>query len=275
MYKNFILFIFILLLIFIGCKKSKVHTNEELQNRDLFSYYDGEKWGFRNKYYVIIVECKYSLVDSFIEDRAAVQIKGKWGFVDTDGKEITSLKYDHVNNFNNGLAKFNIGGWSEGRWGFIDKEGKEIIDLTNYVDADMVHFSEDRAVVVTRNSGEFKWGFIDKEGKEVIPLKYDNARDFKEGLAAVNIGFIFGKWGFINKEGKEVIPVKYDFVLDFSEGLAAAELNNKWGFINIEGKNIIPFKYDEVEKFQKGNAVVKLNGKTGFVNKNGKEFWKE
>ena len=34
-----------------------------------------------------------------------------------------------------------------------------------------------------------KYGFIDITGKEVIPAKYDETKDFYEGLAAVNLAY--------------------------------------------------------------------------------------
>src|SRR5438445_13333722 len=42
---------------------------------------------------------------------------------------------------------------------------------------------------------EGKFGYIDKTGKVVIPLTYDEAYDFREGLARVEIN---GKTGFVD-----------------------------------------------------------------------------
>jgi len=70
-----------------------------------------------------------------------------------------------------------------------------------------------------------------------------------------------GKWGFINKSGKEIIPIKYDHARVFSDGLAAVRLNDKWGFIDPTGKIVTQFKYDEVHQgFSNGRAVVAVGG---------------
>ncbi len=45
---------------------------------------------------------------------------GKWGFVDTTGKEIVPCIYDDAGYFNEGLANVK----KEEQWGFIDKTGK-------------------------------------------------------------------------------------------------------------------------------------------------------
>ena len=142
-----------------------------------------------------------------------------------------------------------------------------------------------------------KFGFRIKSTGEVIVLpKYDNARSFSEGLAAVKLN---GKYGFIDKTGKEIIPLIYDnvWVWDFNEGLAKVKLNGKWFYIDKNGKEIPhlnnksvnfrddmaktelnnknkqeipPLKYDYISPFVEGLARVKLNGKYGFIDKTGK-----
>jgi len=62
----------------------------------------------------------------------------------------------------------------------------------------------------------YKWGFVDETGNEVIPFKYDEAKEFSEGFAAVKLN---NKWGFINKTGKVILPLKFSKVGKFSEGL--------------------------------------------------------
>ena len=50
-------------------------------------------------------------------------------------------------------------------------------------------------------------------------LRFDEARDFSEGLAAVHIG---DKWGFIDETGRMAITPQFDFVGDFHDGRARA-----------------------------------------------------
>lgn len=51
----------------------------------------------------------------------------------------------------------------------------------------------------------------------VIEAKYDYARNFSDGLAAVKKQ---GKFGYIDKRENVIIPFKYDVAWDFSEGMA-------------------------------------------------------
>lgn len=57
----------------------------------------------------------------------------------------------------------------------------------------------------------------------MIPQKYNMARPFSEGFAAVGMGdepSSNGKWGFINTLDEPVIPIQYEKVGDFREGFA-------------------------------------------------------
>ena len=110
-----------------------------------------------------------------------------------------------------------------------------------------------------------KYGFK-KDGVVVIPIKYDDAWDFSEGLAMVELN---RKRGYIDRGGKEVIPFKYDDAWDFREGLAAVELNGKWGHIDKTGNEVTPIKYDGAVSFVNGKARVKLNGKWVYIDKQG------
>lgn len=81
-----------------------------------------------------------------------------------------------------------------------------------------------------------KWGFITEAGKEAIPFIYDEAHDFKDGLAAVKVDSL---WGFIDYTGMMVIKPVYDKVLDFSESRAIAQINNRWMVIDKKGNVVV------------------------------------
>ena len=64
--------------------------------------------------------------------------------------------------------------------------------------------------------------------------KYQNVRSFSEGLAPVQASG--GKWGYINERQQFVIPPRFDDAKEFQSGKAAVKLNGKWGFINKRGE---------------------------------------
>ncbi len=130
-------------------------------------------------------------------------------------------------------------------------------------------FSEGLAAVQAKNG---KWGYIDKKGNVVIPLIYgriydDNAAKFHNGIALITTG---SKYFFIDKTGQTVSSL-YDYVDTFSaEGLAKVRTNNKQGLVDRSGKPVTPL-YDKIGNFSEGLARVELNKKIGYIDTTGKE----
>ncbi len=121
---------------------------------------------------------------------------------------------------------------------------------------------------------------------------YDRENSFRDGMAAVNVGFkdvatdhIYdpregyarmtineGKWGYINEKREEVIPVIYDQAGNFSEGLAVVKLNGESFFIDKTGKRLFECVYDTFWSFCNGLGTVRKSGKCGFINRQGEEI---
>ena len=101
----------------------------------------------------------------------------------------------------------------------------------------------------------FKYGYINKSGEIVIELKYGDARDFSEGLAAVKID---GLDGYINRAGQIIIKPQFDYAGKFSEDLAGVrDANDKYGYINKSGAYVIEPQFEDAYEFTNGRAIVK------------------
>jgi hypothetical protein len=112
-----------------------------------------------------------------------------------------------------------------------------------------------------------------------VPATFDGAFNFREGLAAVEVGKLFG---FIDKTGKAVIAPRFDAVggipSGFSEGIAAVRIGQKWGYIDRAGKIVINPQFggdaldDELNdwSFHHGIASVLIAGKNGYVDRTGR-----
>lgn len=104
-------------------------------------------------------------------------------------------------------------------------------------------------------SHPYIYSYIDKSGEVIIDAsKYQAARDFSDGLAAV--ASADGRWGFIDKSGKEVISPQFEQALGFSEGLAGVSIGGFWGFIDKTGRVVIEPQFGVVNVFSEGIAVV-------------------
>ena len=69
-----------------------------------------------------------------------------------------------------------------------------------------------------------KQGFIDRTGKIVIEARFDEARVFSEGLAAVRVG---DKWGYVDPSGRMVIEPQFDMAVPFYDGLALVHMGSE------------------------------------------------
>jgi WG containing repeat len=125
-----------------------------------------------------------------------------------------------------------------------------------------------------------RYGYIDKSGKLVIPFQYKNARNFSEGLAAVE-GEKDGNskaFGYIDKTGKIAIAPQFLTAGKFSGGLAPVTTETARGYINKAGKMVLKLKYTVMSEFQENLALVGTESKDpqnsrdkyGYINRQGK-----
>lgn len=108
-----------------------------------------------------------------------------------------------------------------------------------------------------------KWQFIDRSGQPAVPGAYHQARDFREGLAAVATGP--RQWGYIDRQGRMTIPARFSQAHSFSGGLALVEEAGRAGFIDPSGQfRIDVARIQDAESFSHGLAAIG-NEKDGFV----------
>jgi len=237
-------------------------------------------YGFIDKTGTAVVKPRYKSFRPFSEGLAAVLRNSKWGYINCDGGVAIPLKYERALGFSCGLAAVSI----DGKWGYIDRTGKIVI-APQFAGASV--FRDNRARVNiggnycddhnrSRYMGGKRhysfasgaWRFIDKSGKFISDIKFDNALDFREDLAAFRV---FRKSGLKDGSGRILLPAQYDRIDDeFVGGLAKVVSRGRWGFINESGKLVVPVIYQEVRDSVQGLAAVKVDGKWGYVDRTGK-----
>ena len=57
------------------------------------------KFGYKNQSDQIFIQPAFQDAASFINGMAAVKLLGKWGFINTAGKEVIPIKYQEAGNF--------------------------------------------------------------------------------------------------------------------------------------------------------------------------------
>ena len=273
------------------------------------------KLGYINTAGQFVIPRRYGLAREFSEGLAAageVTANG-FGYIDTAGNTVIPPTYFEANRFSEGLARVMP---NSSCTGFIDKTGSWVIPSVddppfriNYEDSACGEFHEGLACI----GKNCNYGYVNKEGNVAIPLRYEEALDFSEGLAAVKFddehgGFIdhsgnlviligglspgFGeglapvaveqngesgviKWGFIDKSGSWVIPPTFDRARRFHDGLAAVRVGMKWGYIRHDGTFAIKPQFWNALSFSNGLAKVKASsGWLAMVNREGVIVWK-
>lgn len=114
-----------------------------------------------------------------------------------------------------------------------------------------------------------KWGYKDAVGKVVIEPQFDEAYNFSEGRAAVELN---ERLGFINKLGEVTVDYQFDTVCSYSEGLASVTKNDKCAYINKDGEYDYEFEFEAATSFVDGVALVKKDGKWGYLNRETREI---
>lgn len=232
-------------------------------------------------------------VQGFSEGFVPVKVKGKWGYLNTQGKLAIAAQYDKVLEFTEGHAAVKKGNANI----ILDTKGNET-PVSDVVD--IKRFSEGLAPYVDAAK---KTGFINPQGKIVIPAQFESVGYFKSGLAWARTAD--KKIGYITKTGEWAIQPKFDVAKEFDEkgnyarvrtgdtwsytnakgelfyvkdtqqygdysnGLSSGKRNDKMGFYNLKGEWVIDPRFDNVREFKNGFASVKDGDKWGVINTKG------
>lgn len=215
----------------------------------------------------------------------------KYGVVDSKGNYIIQPEYDWIIASNEANMYFTLKGkihsnlmgdsfTSEGEWTLLDGKGQQIAKL----DATQMDSFKGGLARVQRDE---KWGYIDTSGKDVIPFKYDNAMNFSEGMAGIQVKneYTQNVWGFVDLKGNIIIKPVYNEVSSFSDGLAIVNYYNEkadkcYSIIDKTGKKITVTEYDSIEKVDKDLYKVSKSktssskGIEGYINHKGQYIWK-
>lgn len=148
---------------------------------------------------------KYDILCGFSEGMAAVRNPSneKWGYIDTEGKEIIPCQYDDAFSFSEGLASVK---GENGRYGYIDKKGKIKIDFSfGYAES----FSGGIAVVTNDLTWQFpRLTFIDSKGNIIKELSNLNTRGWIDETDNLELGSfsngVMGPCRFGNGDNDEV-----------------------------------------------------------------------
>jgi len=244
---------------------------QSLSTPALFPVEIKRKYGYVDSSGKIVIRPQFDEAWGFSEDLAPVRVSDKWGFIDKTGTIVIAPQFFSVMPFREGLAVvgafFKSGTISSvvGNYGYIDHTGRFAIAPQFGVAFD---FSNGLARIQTE---DYKNGYIDKSGK-VVFWEQRLSEDFSDNLALFTThgNMPDSRTGYLDLTGHEAIAPTFDGGNRFSQGLACVSQNNKFGFIDTKGKVAIPFRFDNCRSFSEGLAAVAIDDKWGYVDKTGK-----
>lgn len=129
------------------------------------------------------VEVLDKLYENVSLDNGIIRIceKDQWGLADSDGTIICEPKYQFIEKFTDGYARFLVKDEEKGvkLWGIISKEGKIIIEPKYFYLG---------TINTTRIVAQNIWGYgiIDIHENVVVPFRYERLRSNKERLLLFN-----------------------------------------------------------------------------------------
>ena len=154
---------------------------------------------------------EYQEAGSFYKQKAAVKEGDSWYFIDEDGKKAGDEKYKDI--------KLDLrGSYLQGDIVILKDQAE--YHLYNSKLEKLEGFEcEDIDICIENNLIAFMqkglWGFADTTGKIIVEPKYQKAKSFSNGLAAVCNEK--GLWGFINEQYELVIDYQFKEVHYFNQ----------------------------------------------------------
>lgn len=196
----------------------------------------------------------------------AVQLNGKWGYINSSGKTVLDFKYDSAFNFSDcNLAL--VG--ENGKFGYINKKGEYVIPL-EYDEA--LEFVDGLAVCCK----DGKYGAINFNGDTCIEFKYSKINQFcgNYAIASVKVNNQENspeKMGIIDRGGKVVVEFEYDNICGVNDNFFMYRKGTEL-FVNtlkISTDNFYKKAFQEVTLTDNGYCVYRRNGLYGLIGKEG------
>ncbi len=167
---------------------------------------------------------KYASVGNYHGGLALVKShEGKYGYIDSYGKETVALQYDFAEDLAGEppMARIRI----RDKVGYIGQAGKEIIPMKyRFIDKFFKGLAQARLP-------EGETIYIDKQGNHIC----DIIGEYHEGIARIKKG---DKIGYINNYGQVIIAPQYNYGTHFTNGQAEVKIGEKYKIINTKGECI-------------------------------------
>lgn len=180
-----------------------------------------------------------------------------YGFINRNGQEVLSPRFEFLDNFEQGTAVFQ----DHKRTGMLDTLGNVVVKPLY----DELYRFDQQHYLFQLNGLQ---GLLRLDGTVVIPARYSAIGYFSEGLCPV---YRSGKWGFADTSGAEVIPCDFAAIQGgFTSAGARVRIADKWWIVKGNDTLELP-SYDEVLPYFGQTAPFRIANHWGLLNEYGEE----
>jgi hypothetical protein len=198
----------------------------------------------------------------------SAQVNKKWGLLSSNGKELTPFKYDNYLRFSHRLALVT----NAGRYGVVNSTGKQIAaciydNITFIKDNRGVYYYENDGQLLVKKNGLY--GVIGSNGNQLVPAIYDDVAGLHYPWAGKYVVTLKGKEGvFDGASQKMIVPCNYsdlNFYTNYRTDKTGyycyiiAKKDGFYGLLDTAGKICIPIKYDRIYIDPQNRCYVYLN----------------
>ena len=175
-----------------------------------------------------ITPAVYTWTGGIHDRRISVCRNGKYGFLDSHGREVVPCVYDEISFFSSGRAMVRVGD----RCGIIDTNGVLVlpIEYSYSVSKNLKYIYRDGLALVEKDG---RFGYVDLDGRIIIPICFEDAYQFSDSLAAVRYN---GRWGYLDTRGNAFMPFVFDLASPFEWGRAEVFYQGELRKIDRKGR---------------------------------------
>lgn len=189
---------------------------------------------------------KFEDIFGFYDGYSKVLMKGKYGFINPQGKVLISPQYPQATDFSEGMAAVQI----KGKWGFIDKN--ERLTVQPYYEDYKPFYN---GIALVKENG--KWNIVNKQGKELHSVSYDEIVLLRQGLYLLKLN---DKLGMAAANGREVLPARFETIRVLDNGYVIVQKDGLWGVVDYQGNIVISINHERLNYDEAGNRLLLGNG---------------